>query len=153
MKQMKAIAAGLALSLSALSASPALAGPYGDELAKCLVKSTSSADKNFLVKWIFSIASVHPEVQSIASVSEAQRAALSKNAAKLFERLLTESCRAEAQQAFKYEGSHTLESSFSVLGQVAGRELFSNPSVAKGLADFANQIDKQKVEKLFGAEK
>jgi hypothetical protein len=32
------------LSLVVLSARPALAGPYADELAKCLVRSTTEAD-------------------------------------------------------------------------------------------------------------
>ena len=86
----------VAFALAVLSPESALAGPYGDELAKCLVKSTTDADKTYLVKWLFAAAALHPDVKSIASVSDAQRDELNKNAAKLFERLLTESCRSRS---------------------------------------------------------
>ena len=137
----------VAFALAALS--PALAGPYGDELAKCLVKSTTDADKTYLVKWLFAAAALHPDVKSIASVSDAQRDELNKNAAKLFERLITESCRSETQEAVKYEGPSTLESSFNVLGQVAARGLFSHPAVATGTGELTNYVDRQKLESVF----
>lgn len=139
-----------AVSLAVLSAESALAGPYADELAKCLVKSTTDTDKNSLVKWMFAAAALHPEVKSIASISDAQRDELNKNAARLFERLITEACRSETQEAVKYEGAGTLSASFQVLGQVAARGLFSDPAVARSAADFANYLDKQKLERLFG---
>ena len=44
------VLASVALALAALSSGPAVAGPYSDELAKCLVRSTTDADKNYLVK-------------------------------------------------------------------------------------------------------
>ena len=139
----------VAFALAVLSPESALAGPYGDELAKCLVKSTTDADKTYLVKWLFAAAALHPDVKSIASVSDAQRDELNKNAAKLFERLLTESCRSEAQEAVKYEGPSTLESSFNVLGQVAARGRFSHPTVARGTGELTNYVDKQKLERVF----
>ncbi len=128
----------------------AIAGLYSDELAKCLVKSTTDADKNSLVKWMFAAAALHPAVKSIASVSDAERDDLNKNAAKLFERLITESCKTETQEAVKYEGPNTLQTSFEVLGQVAGRGLFADPAVARSLADFASYLDKKKLEQSFG---
>src|SRR5713226_8174117 len=137
------------LSPESALAGPYLAGPYGDELAKCLVKSTTDADKTYLVKWLFAAAALHPDVKSIASVSDAQRDELNKNAAKLFERLLTESCRSETQEAVKYEGPSTLESSFNALGQVAARGLFSHPTVARGTGELTNYVDKQKLERVF----
>ncbi|PYM90646.1 MAG: hypothetical protein DME04_22225 [Candidatus Rokuibacteriota bacterium] len=144
------VLASVALALAALSSGPAVAGPYSDELAKCLVRSTTDADKNYLVKWLFASAALHPEVRSIASVSDAERTDLNRNAAKLFERLITESCSTQTQEALKYEGPNTLQSSFEVLGQVAGRRLFSDPAVAKSMAEFANYLDKQKFDRIFG---
>ena len=44
-----ALVAALVLSMSP----PALAGPYADEMARCLVRSTSPADRNALVRWLF----------------------------------------------------------------------------------------------------
>jgi hypothetical protein len=141
--------AGVAFSLAVGSVEPALAGPYADELARCLVRSTTDDDKNYLVKWMFATAALHPAVKSIASVSDEQREELTRNAAKMFERLLGEACRAETRDAFKYEGPSTLEAGFQVLGQVAARRMFSDPSVAGNLADFGKYIDQKKLEGLL----
>ena len=151
MKYAKAGVIGAAFSLSFLVAPSAFAGPYSDEMAKCLVSSTSEVDKNFLVKWMFAAAALHPAVKSISSVSDAQRNELNIKTAKLFERLLTESCKAQVQQAIKYEGQSTIESAFQVLGQVAARGLFSDPAVNGFIAQLGNHIDKQKMESVIGA--
>lgn len=150
MKHSVVVAMGVAVSLAVLPSGSAVAGPYSDELAKCLVKSTTEADKNYLVKWIFAAAALHPAVKPIASVTDEQREELTRNAAKLFERLIGESCRSETQDALKYEGPSTLQASFMVLGQVAARGLFSDPGVARGMADLGKHIDKKKLEGLLG---
>ena len=141
---------GFALALAVLPSDPAGAGVYSDELAKCLVRSTTDADKTYLMRWLFASMSVHPAVRSIALVSDAERAELNKNAARLFEKLITETCMTQTQEAVKYEGPGTLQSSFEVLGAVAGRGLMSDPGVAKSMAEFANYLDKQKLERVFG---
>jgi hypothetical protein len=152
MKRLVVSVVGVVVSLVILSPASAIAGLYADELARCLVKSTTDADKNSLVKWMFAAAALHPAVKSIASVSDAERDELNKSAARLFERLITESCKTETQEAVKYEGPSTLQTSFEVLGQVAGRGLLADPAVARSLADFANYIDKKKIEQLFGSQ-
>src|SRR5262249_8155843 len=129
------------LALTLLSAR-ASAGIYGDELAKCLVSSTSPKDQTDLVRWIFAAAALHPDVASICSVSAAERPAMSKAVAELFQRLLTNSCRKEFASAVQYEGATVIESSFSVLGQVAMRSLMSNAEVAKGLGELDTFIDR-----------
>ena len=153
MKRIKAAVISAAFSLVLLASPSAFAGPYSDEMAKCLVTSTSEADKNYLVKWMFAAAALHPAVKSISSVSDAQRNELNVKTAKLFERLLTESCKSQVQQAIKYEGQSTIESAFQVLGQVAARGLFSDPSVAGFIAQLGNHIDKQKMESVMGSPK
>lgn len=153
MKHIKFAAIGAAFSLALLASHSATAGPYSDEMAKCLVTSTSEADKNFLVKWMFAAASLHPAVKSISSMSEAQRNEMNVKTAKLFERLLTESCKSQVQTAIKYEGQSTIESAFQVLGQVAARGLFSDPSVNGFIAQLGNHIDPKKMESVLGAPK
>lgn len=153
MKYIKFAAIGAAFSLALLATQSATAGPYADEMAKCLVTSTSEADKNFLVKWMFAAAALHPAVKSISSVTDAQRNELNVKTAKLFERLLTESCKKQVQTAIKYEGQSTIESAFQVLGQVAARGLFSDPAVNGFIAQLGNHIDKQKMESVIGAPK
>lgn len=141
--------AALAAAMVCAFQAPAMAGPYADDMAKCLVKSTSPTDRNDLVKWLFASAVMHPEIKPIASVSQEQRDSLNRTTARLFERLLTESCRAETQNAIKYEGPATFEASFNVLGQVAGRELFSDPNVAQSISGLMNYVDKSKLEAIL----
>ena len=139
---------GLALTFGIHAA--ALAGPYGDDLAKCLVKSTTAEDKTMLVQWMFAMMALHPDVKAMAAVSSAQRDNVNLGTAKMFETLLTKTCLTEAKSAIQYEGMSTIESSFSVLGQVAARELFSHPSVAAGNAEFAKHIDTEALKKSLG---
>ena len=139
------------LAITGLISTAANAGIYGDDMAKCLVRSTTTQDRSVLVKWIFAAAASNPEVKSMVSVTERQRNKLNKSIAKLFERLLTDSCRKETQAAYKYEGKATISSSFNLLGQVAGRELFSDPNVTKSVSGLAQYIDQKKMNDLFAS--
>lgn len=141
---------GVALAF-ALVTPPALAGPYGDALGKCLVGASTSAEKTVLVRWMFAMMSLHPDVQSAAAMTPEQRTEVSKQTAKLFERLLTQACATEAADAVRYEGASTIESSFNLLGQVAARELFSHPNVSGGLSEFAQYLDQKRLTELLQA--
>jgi|SRR5947208_8105407 len=142
------------VSLHALLAAPAVvAGPYTDDLSKCLVRSTTNTDKTLLVQWIFATIALHPDVKRLATVPDSDRQELNKKTGKLFEALLTHSCVGETRQALKYEGNSAIEASFNVLGQVASRELFANPSVAKGLAELGKFFDAKRVQKQLESSK
>ena len=124
------------------------AGIYIENLSKCLVKSTSTEDRTALVKWMFSAASLHPAAQSITTVSKQQRDETNKNTADLLTRLLTHSCEQETKKAVEFEGSITIQTSFQVLGEVAGRELFSNPEVNDGMSEMGKYLDQDKLDYL-----
>lgn len=127
------------------------AGLYTDDLSRCLVSSTSSDDKVSLVKWMFTAASRHPAVSSIASVSDKQLDDMNKEIAELFVKLLTETCKEQAQQAVKYEGQNAIQGGFQVLGQVAAAELFSSPEVSAGMDGLTKHIDNKKLQDVFGS--
>jgi hypothetical protein len=59
-------------------------------------------------------------------------------------------CKDEAQKAIQYEGLATLQLSFQVLGQVAGRELFTSPEVASGMAGLQKYLDSDQLKALAG---
>lgn len=107
-------AAAFAISLGAAGA--AQAGIYGDDLSKCLVRSSTPADQTTFVAWAFGAMSAHPAVRQYSNFTDAQRTELSKTVGKLFERLLTVDCHAETVAALKYEGAQGMEQSFSILG-------------------------------------
>src|SRR5262245_65212377 len=93
------------------------AGPYADDLSRCLVGATSAEDKNTLVKWVFSIAALHPALGSVSAVTDAQRTRTDRDVAALFESLLTERCKKQTQSAVRYEGEKTIGVAFEVLGE------------------------------------
>ncbi len=126
----------------------AQAGIYSDDMARCLVKSTSPEDKTALVRWVFAIASLHPGVADVAAMSAKMREQTDRTVAALFERLVTEDCRTESQDAMRYEGPDAFEQSFQVLGEVAMTELMAHQAVGAGFQAFTQYIDESKFEAL-----
>jgi hypothetical protein len=140
----------MALMLAGLCSVGAQAGVYTDDLSKCLVKSTNTNDRVVLVQWMFAMLTLHPAVRSFVSVPDAQRDTATKTAAALFGRLLTADCRKESVNALKYEGVSAIGASFQVLGQVASRDLMTDPNVAKGMKQLGTDLDSdQKLKDLL----
>ena len=77
------------------------AGVYTDELSKCLVEKTTTQDRTVLVTWVFTALSMHPAVKQVISVSTDKIDEVNKNAADLFTKLLTETCKDETVKAMK----------------------------------------------------
>lgn len=125
------------------------AGPYADALGKKLVSSTTSADKAVLVRWMFVSMALHPDLKDMASVTPKQREEANRAIGKLIMRMLTETCAVEAREAVKYEGASAIEGAFNIFGQVAGRELFTNPEVAKNLSGLNEYIDAKKLQQAL----
>ena len=122
------------------------AGPYADALGKKLVSSTTSADKAVLVRWMFVSMSLHPDLKDMSSVTPKQREEANRAVGRLIMHMLTETCAVEAREAVKYEGATSIEGAFNIFGQVAGRELFTNPEVGKSLAALNAYIDAKKLQ-------
>lgn len=147
-KPLKNIVLSICLAASAASH----AGVYSDDLSRCLVESTTEQDKTMLVKWMFTAMALHPEVVAMSDVTYQQRDAANKAAAQMIVSLMTEACLTPAKKAVQYEGPLAIQQAFTILGQVAGQELFSNPNVAQGLADFEKHMDANKLRTAFSAE-
>ena len=128
------------------------AGPYADDMAKCLVKSASEADRLALIKWIYAGLSLHPEVEPMAKISEEQRTQINKATGELFQRLLTEACLAETKQAIKYVGPAVMQYAFQILGQSSMAELVTAPKVRQGMNGFTKYLDEKKVRSAIGLE-
>ena len=75
------------------------AGPFGDEMARCLVSSTSNRDRNKLIKWIFRVYGDHPEVSYMVDLSDREKNIIDKDVADIFTRLLSEDCIDETKKA------------------------------------------------------
>ena len=105
----------------------------------------SGQDKAALVRWIFASTAQHPAVAELAQVTPEQRTEMSKAVAGLFERLLTQDCRAPFRDARKNEGQETVSAGFGVLVQTAMRGLIENATVSSALASVDAHLDKQKI--------
>ena len=117
-------------------------------MAKCLVKSTTDADKGALVQWMFAAISLNPQVKSMVTLTETQRDAYNKRFANLIMRLLTVTCKTETQDAIKNEGQVAIQNSFRILGAVAARSLMTHPAVSAYIAGTEKYMDKKKLEEL-----
>ncbi len=136
------LAAGLLLS------GAVHAGPYTDDLSKCLLGKSTMDDHIVIVQWMFAAMSRHPAVAPMATVSDAQVDVANAHMAELFTRLLTVTCRDQTKLALKYEPNIALLQGFQALGQEAGRELFVNPDVMKGMSGMSKYFDKKKLDDL-----
>lgn len=126
------------------------AGVYSDDLSRCLVESSTSADKLVFVRWMFTAMALHPAVKSIASVPDAKNDSASKEVAGLFKTFLTKTCKAQGVKAVKYEGPIAIQSSFEVFGKIAATELFSHPDVAAGMSKLNKYMDNEGIQKELG---
>lgn len=148
MQSLNVIIATVFAVCSVFSATSAIAGPYSDDMTRCLVEATTDAEKNQLVKWMFSAISAHPAISSMSSISFSDREQINKETAEMFVTLLTETCREETVKSVKYEGPQSISIAFEVFGQVAAQGMFSNPQVAKEVANLGNYADKEKLKEI-----
>ena len=136
------------LILGLLTLSPAtFAGEYSDALSNCLLSSTTEEGKLSLVKWMFTAMALHPAVAKIADVSMSAREQANREMAELLIDLLGTRCFNETRLALSNEGAVALQTSFTVLGQVAATNLFSEPNVAAGLASLETYINPEDLER------
>lgn len=136
------------IALALACGQSAQAGVYSDDLGKCLVKSSSTDDQIVLVQWIFSAMTQHPAVQSMSNLTTEEQQGHNKKAAALMQRLMIVDCRKEAVAALKYEGSSSVETAFSLLGEVAMRGLMSDPHVQKSMESIGQALDEDAFKKL-----
>lgn len=137
-----------ALVFALILTSPAIAGVYSDAMGKCLVSSTSDADKQALVRWMFADVTLHPAVAKLSAVTTEQRDEINKAMGALVDRLLLVSCRKETEEALRYEGASAMQASFQILGQVASISMMSDPAVRDGFAQLGKYIDEKKLDEL-----
>jgi len=131
-----------------ISNQPTFAGPFEDEMAKCLVTSTNKRDRNKLVKWIFRVYGDHPEVSYMVDLSDREKKVIDEDVANIFTRLLSEDCNDETKQALDYEGDNVMFNAFEILGQVAAEGFNANPDVMKSINKFVELIDYEKLDYL-----
>ena len=130
---------------SMLLAASCWAGPYSDDLKRCLVESTSKRDNIVLVRWLSKALLAHPEVKDLAVIGSAKAAQIDKDFARYIERLLGDNCSAPFANVMRYEDPDAVRKSFEFLGQVALKELMDNPQVQEAVSGVLKQLDMEKI--------
>ena len=127
------------------------AGPFTDNLTRCILVSTDEDDYTKLVNWIFRVVAEHPDIKSdVGDVySKNQKIMADVNLAEVFTKLLTRECRTESIQAFKYEQDIALFESFKMLGEISMQKMMEDPAVSKSVEEFTKYMDEKAIEELF----
>lgn len=121
-------------SLLAMIATPALAqAPAVDEgsqkLAECVTTKATAEDKAALSKWVaVEIASSVPAT-GVVTVDAEKKAALDKDTAKIFTRLVMTDCFEFAKPLAKQNGNQAFRAAGAALSRLAVRELIATPGV------------------------
>ncbi len=116
-----------------------------DALSQCLIQSTSANDKRVLVKWVFAVIAEHPDIASMTRIDDAQRNAIDRDAAKVFEQLLAEQCAGPLRAAMKQSGTDAIGRSFQALGSSAAADMLQNPQVVASGAGLIKHLDMQRL--------
>ena len=134
--------------LLTISNQQTFAGPFADEMAKCLVTSTNNRDKNTLLRWMFKIYSDHPEVSYMVDISDREKKVIDKKMADLFTRLLSEDCFDESKNAAKYEGNIVFNNAFRIFGQTAAKGFMGDPNVKRSIKKVYGLMNYEKLDYL-----
>ena len=116
-----------------------------EALTQCLMKSTSADDKRVLVKWVFAVIAQHPDISSMTQIDTAQRSAIDREAAKVFEQLLADQCAGPLRTAMKQSGTDAIGKSFQALGTSAATDMLQNPQVVTSGASLMKHLDMQRI--------
>jgi len=139
-----------AFSLAAALAAPAFASPTSDALDNCLVDKSTGRDRKDLARWIFVAVSSHPDMQDLFALSPQMRETANKSAADVIMRLVTVECVEQARASAAVDGGATWEKAFGKLGEVAMKELTTNPAVTTSFEDPVKYMDRAQLMKVFG---
>ena len=110
---------------------PANAGPYQDDLIKCVNRNITDSDKVNLAGFIVLAFSSLPEMQGIVFIDEIRSESLIKAYTETIERLVLYDCYDESKLVVKFEGSESLASATNLIGQMTMRDNLSDPNVVR----------------------
>lgn len=125
------------------------AGPAVDQLSKCLVKSTTTADKTTVLQWTFTALAQHPDLKNFSQVNAQQKTILDQKLAQTLQRILTEQCATQAQAVIKAEGLQGIGESFQELGSITGEEILKTPEIKQQLNGVLKYVDLNKLVMNF----
>lgn len=114
-----------------------------------VVRSMSMEDSVTTTRWLFIAMSRHPSLVRTAQVSDADGLDANRRMGALVNRLLFDTCAAEARTAFQSAGQEAaLEATFGTLGEKAMTDLMGNPDVLASVIQLGAYVDQNRLEAL-----
>ena len=139
MRMVIAIAVG-----SLVLATPAMAQTDNQALEQalstCLVKKSTGADREALVRWILGSLASSSLAQTMVQVDPAGKEAADRALAATYTRLMTVDCLNEILALKKAGDAKGVEQGFSTLGAIAMRDAMTDPSVGAAMSAFAKYM-------------
>lgn len=140
--------AAAAVAIVCAGAGKAEAGVHQEALKQCMARSTTEADRNDFMAWLFVAISAHPSVQGLSRVTPEVRDAASQRVARAFTRLMTKDCRAQTLAVMRYEGMDAFGAAMKEFGQSAGEGLMQHPAVNAELERLVSFMDEKDFQSL-----
>lgn len=131
----------ISLVLISVLSMPVMADSGTNGLIKCFSDSTTGRDRKNLAKWLFTLMALHPDVANISAISTKDREETEKSVGLLFNRLFTETCRAEVKASFSSGDTSSAVAAFEYLGRLAMQELIADENVKNGFSNVNKYID------------
>ena len=125
------------------------ASQEAQNLGACLTDSMNGKERKNLAKWIYLGMSTHSVIKPFSNVSQKDIDNSNKYVGSLITRLITEDCPKAAKLAHEKGGSAAFEYAFRVVGEVAMKELMTEPAVSQSLGAFEKHLDHKKFNKVF----
>ncbi len=123
-------------------------GAFTDELARCMVNSTTPNEKIVFMEWTIRLFSEHPELKDLVQISEKQKITVDKKLGNVFTTLVTLRCKEETKKAIKFEGFEQAVSAFGALGSASTRTIMAHPDVMESSQDYAKYMDLSSLDVL-----
>ena len=145
------MAFAMALSTMVL-APPAMAQtdnqPLEQALSTCLVKKSTGADREALVRWILGSLASSSLAQGMVKVDPAAKEAADRAVAASYARLMTVDCLAEILALKKAGDATGVQSGFNTLGTIAMQDATTDPSVGTAMGAFAKFMPPEAMKRL-----
>lgn len=138
----------LALGSGAQAQSMIAAPSSGSQaLGRCFVLKTTGADRLLIARWLAGAMGSGSATKDLVTVNQARKTATDQGMAQLFTRLFTQDCAEQAAPLMKARDSKGVEAAGGMLGEIAMRELMSDPAVSASIFGYMKFLDFSK----FGA--
>jgi hypothetical protein len=117
-------------------------------LGQCLVLKTTGADRLLIARWLAGAMGMGDATRSLVTIDAAQKALTDQSMGALFTRLFTNDCVEYAAPLAKAQDRVGIEAAGGMLGEIAMRELMSDPKVSAGLFAYMKHVDAAKLAEL-----